>query len=87
MREHTYDARAQTILKVLKSDANGLFAPARNWNSSRVDFVYLHYHCKRGSPSIAKTLFKRLLRNSPLLALRGLPLLLRRWQHDHSKRE
>ena len=87
MRDHTYDARAQTILKVLESDANELFAPARNWNSSRVDFVYLHYHCKRGSPSIAKTLFKRLLRNSPLLALRGLPLLLRRWQHDHSKRE
>lgn len=86
MRDHTYDARAQTILGLIENDADGLLAPARNWNSSRVDFVYLHYHCKRGSSSTAKTLFKRLLRNSPFLALRGLPLLLRRWQHDLGKR-
>jgi Glycosyl transferases group 1 len=86
MRDHTYDVRAQTILRLIENDADGLLAPARNWNSSRVDFVYLHYHCKRGSFSTAKTLFKRLLRNSPFVALRGLPLLLRRWQHDLSKR-
>jgi hypothetical protein len=86
MRDHTYDARARTILRLIENDANGPLAPARNWSSSRVDFVYLHYHCKRGSSSIAKTLFKGLLRNSPFLALRGLLLLLRRWQHDLSKR-
>ena len=56
-----------------------------NWNSSQVDFVYSITTAKRGS-LIAKTLFKRLLRNSPFLALRGLPLLLRRWQHDLRKR-
>jgi spore maturation protein CgeB len=86
MRDHTYDARAQTILRLIGDDADGLLAPARNWNLSRVDFVYLHYHCKRGSSSTARTLFKRLLRSSPFLALRSLPLLLRRWQHDLNKR-
>jgi len=86
MRDHTYDARAQAILRVIENGPDGALAPARNWSSSRVDFVYLHYHCKRGTFSIAKTLFKRLLEDSPFLALRGLPLLLRRWQHDFTKK-
>jgi hypothetical protein len=87
MRDHTYDARVQTILRLIENDADSLVAPARNWNSSQVDFVYFHYHCKRGSFSNAKTFFKRLLRSSPFRALRGLPLLARCWQHDLSKRE
>ena len=85
LRDHTYDVRAQTILRVIQSDPKGPLAPARNWSPGRVDFVYLHYHCKRGSFSTAKTLFKSLLRNSPSLALRAFPLLLRRWQNDFGK--
>src|SRR5260370_34737631 len=56
MRDHTYDARAQTILRLIENDSDGVLAPARNWSSSRVDFVYLHYHSKRGSSSTAQPL-------------------------------
>jgi hypothetical protein len=84
MSDHTYDARARTLLRIIESDGAAYFAPARKWNRERIAFIYLHYHCKRGSFAQGKAIFARLVRNAPLLALRGLPLLLRGWQHNRN---
>lgn len=81
LREHTYDARVATLLSILSKDAGQKFAPARQWSQEWVNYVYLHYFCKRGNYQEAIKKFKKLVSGAPSLALYALPHILRCWQH------
>jgi hypothetical protein len=80
--KHSYDARVASLLSILDKDAGRKFAPARKWTDAQVNYVYLHYFCKRAKLKEAKAEFWKLLTRSPALALRGYPWLLRCWQHS-----
>jgi len=43
MREHTYDDRAQDLLRTVESNNGKLFAPARDWPEERVRLARLDY--------------------------------------------
>jgi hypothetical protein len=77
MKEHTYDARVDRILQVFAQDNGSFFAPARKWSAGWVDFVYLHYYCRRSRLGNAKDKLWQLLWSSPALAILGFPLFLR----------
>jgi hypothetical protein len=86
LKEHTYDARVEKMLRIFERDNGALFAPARKWSKGRVSFVHFHYHCKRVNLRAAEARFRRLLRCSPALAFWGLPLFLRCCQHTLLRR-
>ena len=46
MNNHTYDSRAQSILKLLTDSANQPSAPARNWDTAQVHATYCRYYAE-----------------------------------------
>ncbi len=54
LRNHTYEARVEKLLSVLREDAGRLWAPARSWPAHRVDLAYLDYYAGNGPLARAK---------------------------------
>jgi hypothetical protein len=48
LKEHTYDARVETLLRVLEQDGGWLFAPARQWSRDRVQLLYADWFSAHG---------------------------------------
>jgi spore maturation protein CgeB len=89
LREHTYDRRAEEILRILDQDRGRLFAPARSWPEERVRQVYLDYYCAHNLLSCALGELHRLAVIRPPAAWKSLPPIvgalrrgLRNWTMD-----
>ena len=76
LREHTYDRRAEEILKILDRDAGQLFAPARSWPEDRVRQVYVDYYSANNLLGCAFEEFRRLAALRPTTVWRSLPPIL-----------
>jgi len=48
LKEHTYDARVEALLKVLEQDKGQLFAPARKWSQDQVQLLYADWFSANG---------------------------------------
>jgi hypothetical protein len=48
LKEHTYDARVETLLSVLEQDKGRLFAPARQWSQDQVQLLYADWFSAHG---------------------------------------
>jgi hypothetical protein len=75
LKEHTYDQRVETILKVLGDDRGELFAPARRWDNARLQATYLHYFSKHLMLDSALLQVKEIAATSKGRALRSIPMV------------
>jgi len=76
LAEHTYDQRADEILRLLDKDEGRLFAPARSWPEERVRQTYLDYYCANDLLGCAFEEFRRLALIRPTTAWKSLPPIL-----------
>ncbi|HEV2523221.1 MAG TPA: glycosyltransferase [Candidatus Acidoferrales bacterium] len=76
LKEHTYDRRAEEIMKILDRDGGQLFAPARSWPEDRVRQVYLDYYSANNLLGCAFEEFCRLAALRPTTMWRSLPPIL-----------
>jgi hypothetical protein len=74
LREHTYDARVETILEAI---TNGVQAPARSWPPDRVRERQFEYHVEAAEVESSLHAFRGIAAASPLRALRTVPRLAR----------
>ncbi|MGO9639757.1 MAG: glycosyltransferase [Candidatus Acidiferrales bacterium] len=79
LRNHTYEARVEKLLSVLREDAGRLWAPARSWPAHRVDLAYLDYHAGNGPLARARREWPRVARKSVSGAVRGAALIAGAW--------
>ena len=75
--KHTYNVRAKTILDIIKSHSNQLFAPAREWDSVTVCQQYFKYFCRCFMLNEAFTELKKIHQFQPLKAHASSLLLLK----------
>ncbi len=79
LRSHTYEARVEKLLSILREDAGRLWAPARSWPAHRVDLAYLDYYAGNGPLARAKKKWPRVARRSASGAIRGAALIAGAW--------
>ena len=74
MREHTYDARVETILSAVRSNRH---APARNWPPVRAWRVHFDAHVEQGDVPRSLRWFRRIGTSSLSSAAASTPRLIR----------
>ncbi len=77
LREHTYDIRAETLLRSLGIDAGKKFAPARQWPEARAHLMYLDYFAAHRNLDCAASELRVIAGQSLRGAVQGLALLAR----------
>lgn len=77
LREHTYDARVETLLQRLGQDTGKYYAPARNWPEDRVRLAYLEYFAASHALDCAAMELRKIVPRSLRNTGRGLSLLAR----------
>lgn len=75
LKHHTYDARVNTILKVLEEDAGSLHSPARRWDRGKLHETYLHYFAKNLMLDSAVQEMRKLAGHSRGRAIRMVPMV------------
>ena len=76
LREHTYDRRVGTFLKLIEEAQKKRCAPARSWDEERVRLAYLEYFAVNGAlgcalaelPAIAQRILAKALAGSIVIA-------------------
>ena len=88
LKEHTYDRRAEEILRILDEDGGRLFAPSRSWPEERVRQIYLDYYCAHNLLDCALAELRWLTVMRPMAAWKSLPPIvgaMRRGLRNRSK--
>jgi hypothetical protein len=80
MREHTYDARVEQWLNLVRHDEGKLSAPARGWPEARVGLTYLDYFAGNGALDCALAELREIAGQSVPKAAVGAALLGRAWE-------
>jgi hypothetical protein len=75
LKQHTYDARVDTILRVLEEDAGSLYSPARRWDRGKLHETYLHYFAKNLMLDSAVREMGRMAGHSRGRAMRMVPMV------------
>lgn len=75
--EHTYDNRADQLLREVDKRSGRFAAPARRWREERVRLVYLDYHAAHARLDYACSELCRILRSDPRGAATGGTLVAR----------
>jgi hypothetical protein len=86
LREHTYDNRVQTLLRLVGGDAGRLFAPARQWTEGRVRTHYIDYYVASHAFDCAHAQWRYLATRDPKRAFEGGMLIGRAWLADLRRR-
>lgn len=79
LKEHTYDCRAEHLLRTLEQNKGKLFAPARQWPRECISLHYLDYYAAHGLLDCAYLELRQLLKSSFPKALAGGMLISRGW--------
>jgi hypothetical protein len=77
LREHTYDSRAEELLRTVHRNKGKLFAPARGWPEERVRLVRLDYYAACARLDYACNELRHIARRDLRTALPGVVLVAR----------
>ncbi len=71
LSEHTYDARAEELLRIVRENKGKMFAPARSWPEARVRLARLDYFAANRKLDYACGELRRIARTDLPRALKG----------------
>ncbi len=74
---HTYDCRAEQLLKIIEGDDGGFLAPAREWPDEDVRLLHVDYHSANGNLGYASNELIQLSSHSLRATARGGAILAR----------
>lgn len=77
LREHTYDSRAEELIRAIERNHGKLFAPARAWPDGRVRLARLDYYSANGKFGYACSELGRIAKSDPRSAASGATLVAR----------
>lgn len=77
LREHTYDSRAEELLRTVHQNKGKLFAPARSWPEERVRLVRLDYYAACARLDYACRELRHIARRNLRTAAAGATLVAR----------
>jgi glycosyltransferase involved in cell wall biosynthesis len=77
LREHTYDCRAEQLLRIVEQNEGKFFAPARNWPEERVRLAHLDFYVGNGRLDYAEKEFAYIVQRNLLTAAHGGAILAR----------
>jgi hypothetical protein len=75
LAEHTYEVRAEELLRRLSQAEYSKLAPARQWPASKVRLAYLDFFAGNGLNDLAKSEFRRIAGRGLRETLEGAALL------------
>jgi len=86
LQEHTYDCRADQLLRRLQQYGHRKLAPARAWPETRVHLTYLDFFSAQGVLDCAGAQFRHVAGHGFRQTVEGLALLGKAWMRGFNQR-